>query len=83
MKCFLHIGLHKTGTTAIQRFSFENKDYLLEKGYDYPGDFIEHSRLLAPLYININVDGRKTKGNIFSKKWGIVYLNALITYLKE
>jgi tetratricopeptide (TPR) repeat protein len=70
MKCFLHIGLHKTGTTAIQKFSFENKEYLLEKGYDYAGDFLEHSRLLVPLYINRNVDSRKTKGNFFSKKMG-------------
>lgn len=34
---YLHIGLHKTGTTAIQRYAFENREKLLkDHGILYP-----------------------------------------------
>ncbi len=33
---YIHIGTHKTGTTAIQKFSAENSTELLELGIDYP-----------------------------------------------
>lgn len=36
MKIFLHIGSHKTGTTAIQDFASQNSDWLLENGLLYP-----------------------------------------------
>ncbi|MFK7993435.1 MAG: hypothetical protein AB8B87_04810 [Granulosicoccus sp.] len=35
-KVILHIGRHKTGTTAIQRFLFQNKSLLEENGFYYP-----------------------------------------------
>jgi len=34
---YLHIGAHKTGTTAIQKFLSMNRDNLKKKGYLYPG----------------------------------------------
>lgn len=33
---YLHIGSHKTGTTALQSFLHENKDLLKEQGFLYP-----------------------------------------------
>lgn len=36
MKLILHIGTHKTGTTAIQRFLSQNRSQLLDIGYYYP-----------------------------------------------
>jgi hypothetical protein len=33
---YLHIGTPKTGTTALQKFLFDNREKLLEKGYLYP-----------------------------------------------
>ncbi len=33
---YVHIGTHKTGTTAIQKFLFTNEDILREKGFLYP-----------------------------------------------
>ena len=33
---YLHIGMHKTGTTAIQRFCAENRRALIKRGYCYP-----------------------------------------------
>lgn len=33
---YLHIGTMKTGTSAIQRFLFENRKYLKSQGYAYP-----------------------------------------------
>lgn len=35
LELILHIGRHKTGTTALQNYMFMNKDYLYEKGYYY------------------------------------------------
>ena len=34
-KLFIHIGSHKTGTSSIQRFLFENKLYLSQSDYVY------------------------------------------------
>lgn len=36
MRVFLHIGSHKTGTTAIQEFASENTDWLQANGVLYP-----------------------------------------------
>lgn len=33
---YLHIGTHKTGTSAIQGFSANNSEYLLSEGFYYP-----------------------------------------------
>lgn len=35
-KVFIHIGTHKTGTTSIQSFLSNNRNYLLENGFFYP-----------------------------------------------
>ncbi|ELS02767.1 hypothetical protein Xen7305DRAFT_00024850 [Xenococcus sp. PCC 7305] len=35
-KLFLHIGLHKTGTTTLQRFLLRNRSNLRNSGYLYP-----------------------------------------------
>ena len=32
----LHIGTPKTGTSSIQHFLFQNREILLQKGWDYP-----------------------------------------------
>lgn len=36
MRLFLHVGSHKTGTTAIQRFAAQNSSWLKERGLSYP-----------------------------------------------
>lgn len=36
MRVFLHIGSHKTGTTAIQEFASENSEWLKKNGLLYP-----------------------------------------------
>ena len=33
---FLHIGIHKTGTTSIQKFLWDNYESLLSEGFLYP-----------------------------------------------
>ena len=33
---YLHIGIHKTGTTAIQYNLLQNRDWLAQQGYLYP-----------------------------------------------
>ena len=33
---YLHIGLHKTGTSMLQKYMFQNADLLKESGYLYP-----------------------------------------------
>jgi len=36
---FLHVGIHKTGTTSVQNTLFMNKSLLKEHGYLYPDSF--------------------------------------------
>ena len=39
---YIHIGVHKTGSTAIQQYLFINKDKLKEIGVLYPGNKNNH-----------------------------------------
>ncbi len=51
--CILHIGLHKTGTTSIQQFFYENRKKFLDYGVNYlriPFDFPNHSIPFYALY---------------------------------
>ncbi|PKP33412.1 MAG: hypothetical protein CVT99_00215 [Bacteroidetes bacterium HGW-Bacteroidetes-16] len=46
---FIHIGLHKTGTTAIQSFMAINRDLLKKHKILYPGDFDNHYPIVSEL----------------------------------
>lgn len=51
--CYVHIGTHKTGTTAIQYFLTENEDALLKCGLYYPFQGrrgINHANIAWELY---------------------------------
>ena len=50
---FFHIGMPKTGSTAMQVFLAMNREYLLQHGYDYPliGDY------------ELNLAGKVAAGN--------------------
>lgn len=39
-KVILHIGRHKSGTTALQEYLFDHKNWLFEQGFEYPDLFI-------------------------------------------
>ncbi|WP_435168770.1 hypothetical protein [Falsirhodobacter sp. 1013] len=45
----LHVGPHKTGTTALQRFWQENREHLARNGVLYPGPGDAHHRLAYDL----------------------------------
>ena len=49
MKLVLHIGTHKTGTTALQQFSHANRKLLAARGFHYatPPHGLQHSNLVA------------------------------------
>jgi len=44
---FLHIGIHKTGTTTIQSFLSKNGNSLLQEGVFYPREQWIHHRLVS------------------------------------
>jgi hypothetical protein len=46
---YIHIGIHKTGTTSLQNFLSSNKKLLDESGILYPGDKVNHYRLTKEL----------------------------------
>jgi hypothetical protein len=49
MKLILHIGTHKTGTTALQQFLYANRERLAARGFYYatPPHGLQHSNLAA------------------------------------
>ncbi len=58
----VHIGPHKTGTTAIQGTLSSNRAALLEHGVDYPGSALAHHRQaksLRQLHTGWTRDGTK------------------------
>jgi hypothetical protein len=55
---YLHIGLHKTGTTYLQRLFGANRDILRDAGIDYPGGPTGPSQLLA----TYDLQGRRPYG---------------------
>ncbi|WP_372370687.1 hypothetical protein [Candidatus Uabimicrobium sp. HlEnr_7] len=53
MQLYLHIGIHKTGSSAIQRFLYQNRKQLLKNGWIYPNHATRGSahHPLAALYL--------------------------------
>ena len=49
MKLILHIGTHKTGTTALQQFLYANRETLATRGFHYatPGHGLAEANLVA------------------------------------
>lgn len=57
MKCVLHIGTEKTGSTSLQHWLYDNQEELEEKGICLSKSLgVTHNRLLA-LYFQSRVDG--------------------------
>ena len=50
MKCILHVGLHKTGTTSIQDFCYQNRSLLLDNDINYIYLYRNNSNPLFSLY---------------------------------
>lgn len=48
---YVHVGLPKTGTTAIQTAMAKNRGRLREHGFLYPGDEVDHATLIAPFHV--------------------------------
>ena len=45
---FLHIGLHKTGSSSIQETLFRNQNLLKEQGYHYFSEEVDGSECALP-----------------------------------
>ena len=55
-KLFLHVGVHRTATTSIQRFMRANVDVLLGKGYLYPFGVARHNAVVSRMrYGTLNI----------------------------
>jgi hypothetical protein len=48
--CILHIGWHKTGTTTLQQFSYQNRDKLAAIGVHYPDWNHNHGAALVSTF---------------------------------
>ena len=45
-RVFLHIGRNKTGSTAVQVALSENRERLVDLGFDYPGNALDHAAIV-------------------------------------
>lgn len=76
-KLFLHVGSHKTGTTAIQRFAYLNRSTLRAKGFWYPDFYpIDKSNIKAPHQLAKSFSG--TEGKFSNRQ-----LTELLNYWEE
>jgi hypothetical protein len=75
MKCFLHIGTEKTGTSTIQEFFANNRDELARRGYYYPGSLgLPNNRSLPVAAFNAS------RRDDFTAQHGIYTDDALIAF---
>jgi len=88
MKCILHIGIEKTGTTSLQEFFYLNKALLSQNGYHYlesPG-LKNHRKLPALFYEDNLVDNfRKSNKLVDSEqftKWKTSFKEELVSEIK-
>ncbi|BES66414.1 hypothetical protein SANA_28530 [Gottschalkiaceae bacterium SANA] len=73
-KLILHIGVHKTGTTAIQTFLYENREVLQRQGFYLPV-FLYGSKPKATVLRSSIIKKRKNKTR--------VYLRDIVAHAKE
>lgn len=52
MHLYLHVGLHKTGTTAIQKKLFYNRDYFRNRGLGYLSTEANNSMSIYSMFCN-------------------------------
>jgi hypothetical protein len=75
VKVYIHIGTPKTGTSSIQKFLFDNRKILLEKGYLYSaygraGSKLQASISVAALFSHHNLVWELTKATVYDPKAG-------------
>ena len=56
MKCFLHIGTEKTGTTVLQDWLYDNRERLSETGIYLSGNIGVPNNNLIPAYFQSHLD---------------------------
>jgi hypothetical protein len=66
MRLILHIGTHKTGTTALQQFLYANRQLLAAQGFHYatPGHGLQEANFVANA---LNVGKTRVVQNFFEK----------------
>lgn len=70
MKGIIHVGLHKTGTTTIQRALYENRQVLNNGGFNYALPVANHSEALVnmfashPVEYHLNIQNRRGQKEI-------------------
>ena len=74
---FLHIGLHKTGTTYVQETLSANRAVLLEHGVDFPGGPRQPSQALGVW----DLQGRRARGVTDTRVAG--QWDALVAHILE
>lgn len=83
MRLVLHIGTHKTGTTAIQRFLSQNREQLMQMGYCYP----KYSDILpgkSDHYAHIDVaKGLMGQSKILSVEDSKDFLRGVVTFAEK
>ena len=64
MKCILHIGTEKTGTTTLQEWLYDNKQALSQEGFYLSDNLGNPNNYLIPIYFNECIDSLTTSLNI-------------------
>lgn len=78
MKCFLHIGTEKTGTSTIQEFFSNNRNQLARRGYYYPESLgLPNNRFLPVAAFNTS------RRDDFTTQLGLISDDALIAFQKN
>ena len=73
---YIHAGLHKTGTSALQKVLFSNREHLMRQGFLYPAVGVPQS-----LAGHHNIAWQLSRDRRFRKEWGVV--DQLLSILRD
>jgi hypothetical protein len=66
MRLVIHAGIHRTGTTTLQRFLASSRDALKDQGFLYPFETISHKKISWLLH-NDRLTGRTLRDQLLNE----------------
>jgi len=82
VKCILHLGTEKTGSTLLQKWLYENEVTLSNRGVALTKTARFPSNTLLPLYFKGQIDDTLQRQGIFTEKERVDFFSGFLDRLR-